>query len=56
MVESKAAQMRAELLKQSVCPITNAPCGKERCGWWSEDSQKCAVLVAAESLKKGVKK
>lgn len=39
-----------------MCPITNAPCDGKRCGWWSEDSQKCAVLVAAESLKKGVKK
>lgn len=36
------------------CPIINAPCDKEKCGWWSEDSQKCAVLVAAENLKKGV--
>ena len=39
-----------------MCPIMNAPCDEQRCGWWSEDSQKCAVLVAAESMKKAVKK
>lgn len=38
------------------CPIINAPCDKEKYGWWSEDSQKCAILVAAETMKKVVKK
>lgn len=38
------------------CPVINAPCDKEKCGWWSEDSQKCAVLLAAESLKKNAKR
>lgn len=38
------------------CPITGSPCDREQCGWWSENSQQCAILVAAESMRKVVKK
>lgn len=31
-------------------------CMGERCAWWCEDAQKCAVLVLAESQRKAVKK
>lgn len=39
-----------------MCPITGSQCNRDRCGWWSENSQQCAVLVAAESMRKVVKK
>jgi hypothetical protein len=31
-------------------------CVKERCAWWCEDAQKCAVLVLVETQRKAVKK
>lgn len=31
-------------------------CVRSRCAWWCEDSQKCAVLVLAETQRKAVKK
>lgn len=31
-------------------------CMEERCAWWCEDAQKCAVLVMAEIQRKAVKK
>lgn len=31
-------------------------CMEERCAWWCEDAQKCAVLVLAETQRKTVKK
>ncbi len=38
------------------CPITGVECNEAQCGWWSENSRQCAVLVAAESMRKVVKK
>ena len=48
------------------CPMTfNIPesesayptsqCAKDGCAWWSEDAQKCAILVLAETQRKAVK-
>lgn len=30
-------------------------CENEKCAWWSEDSQKCAILILAESQRKVMK-
>lgn len=31
-------------------------CMEELCAWWSEDAQKCAIVVMAEAQRKAVKK
>lgn len=30
-------------------------CMENRCAWWSEDAQKCAILIIAESQRKVAK-
>ncbi|MBQ4121532.1 MAG: hypothetical protein IJD35_05915 [Clostridia bacterium] len=37
------------------CPGT-FDCIQERCGWWNEEAQKCAMAVLADSVRKQVKK
>ena len=39
------------------CPLNAIPykgltCCQERCAWWDEDAQACALLVIAKVLKK----
>ena len=39
------------------CPLNASvddvlPCCQERCAWWDEDAQACALLVIAKALKK----
>ena len=33
------------------CPLLER-CDKEKCAWWDEDAQKCAVSVIAQEVKK----
>lgn len=28
------------------------PCCKEKCAWWDEDAQACAVMVLAKAVRK----
>lgn len=53
--------------KKSLCPMTfNIPpeetydstpyCVQERCAWWNEECQKCAMVILADSVRKQVKK
>lgn len=37
------------------CPDT-FDCIQERCAWWNVESQKCAMAVLADSIRKQVKK
>ena len=37
------------------CPGT-FDCIQERCAWWNVESQKCAMVVLADSIRKQVKK
>ena len=37
------------------CPGT-FDCIQERCAWWNVESQKCAMAVLADSIRKHVKK
>lgn len=47
-----------------ICPMsipcpTDTPlmmCQHEKCAWWDEDAQKCAMLVLAQAMKKVSKK
>lgn len=39
------------------CPLnpsedTALPCCQEKCAWWDEDAQACAVLVIAKAARK----
>ena len=39
------------------CPLNPSAdevltCCQERCAWWDEDAQACALLVIAKALKK----
>ena len=39
------------------CPLNASvddvlPCCQERCAWWDEDAQACALMVIAKALKK----
>lgn len=49
---------------RKLCPLSmNAPadvpillkCQEEACGWWDEDTQACAVLTLARSMRKVTK-
>ena len=39
------------------CPLNAStdevlPCCRERCAWWDEDAQACALLVMAKAVRK----
>ena len=43
--------------QKKYCPLNASvdevlPCCQERCAWWDEDAQACALLVMAKALKK----
>lgn len=46
--------------ERKICPLSaSCPedtlllhCQKDRCAWWDEDAQSCAVLVLVKAMKK----
>lgn len=49
--------------EKKFCPLSmSAPadmdlisCCREKCGWWDEDTQSCAVVSLAKSMRKVLK-
>lgn len=50
-------------MPEKICPLSMsgniedppARCEREKCGWWDEDAQACAMLVLTKSMKKVTK-
>lgn len=40
--------------EKKTCPLNHLPC-KEKCAWWDEDAQECAILALARAAKKVIK-